>query len=84
MIKKILVFIAFIAVLLVMPLQETAYADSSRVLLVYDDKEEMKVISDLIKACGMTPVPVDSVEYTGCRAAQGCFAVRQKAGVPGR
>ena len=79
MVRKILVFIAFIAALLVMPLQEAAYADSSRVLLVYDDKEEMKVLSDMIKACGMTPFPVDSVEYTSGMVQDYEYVVLQDA-----
>jgi len=64
MIRRILASILLIAAVIVMPLQNITYADSGQVLLVYNDKEAMEVISNLIKACGKTPVPVDSVEYS--------------------
>lgn len=64
MIRKILISILLIAAVILMPVQKTTYADSGQVLLVYNDKEEMEVISNLIKACGKTPSPVDSVEYS--------------------
>lgn len=64
MIRKILISILLIAAVILMPSQQFAHADSGQVLLVYNDKEEMEVISNLIKACGMTPSPVDSVEYS--------------------
>ena len=63
MIRKI-ISILLIAAVILMPAHYPTHADSGNVLLVYNDKEEMEVISNLIKACGMTPSPVDSVEYS--------------------
>ena len=63
MIRKI-ISILLIAAVILMPAHNPTHADSGNVLLVYNDKEEMEVISNLIKACGMTPSPVDSVEYS--------------------
>ena len=62
MIRRI-ISILLIAAVILMPAHNPTHADSGNVLLVYNDKEEMEVISNLIKACGMTPSPVDSVEY---------------------
>ena len=63
MIRKI-ISILLIAAVILMPAHNPTHADSGNVLLVYNNKEEMEVISNLIKACGMTPSPVDSVEYS--------------------
>ncbi len=63
MIRRI-ISILLIAAVILMPAHNPTHADSGNVLLVYNDKEEMEVISNLIKACGMTPSPVDSVEYS--------------------
>ncbi len=63
MIRKVFISI-LIAAVIVMPLPTAVYARSGQVLLLYNDKEEMQVISNLIKACEMTPVPIDSVAYS--------------------
>ena len=63
MIRRI-ISILLIAAVILMPAHNPTHADSGNVLLVYNDKEEMEVIFNLIKACGMTPSSVDSVEYS--------------------
>ncbi len=64
MMRKALISILLIAAVILIPAKSSVHADSGQVLLVYNDKQEMAVISSLIKACGMTPLPVDSVEYS--------------------
>ncbi len=63
MIKKIMIYI-LIVFILITSFQSVAYASTDRVLLVYDNKEEMWIISNLIRACGMNPEPVYIVEYS--------------------
>ena len=78
MIRRI-ISILLIAAVILMPAHNPTHADSGNVLLVYNDKEEMEVISNLIKACGMTPSPVDSVEYSSDMIDDYEFVVLQDA-----
>lgn len=63
MIRKILITALILAAGIVMLLPAHADADTDEVLLVYNDKAKMMVIADLIRACGKTPLTVDSVGY---------------------
>lgn len=61
--RKILISVCILAIGVAMFPAAGVNAASDQVLLVYNDKGEMTVIASLIKACDMTPVPVDSVDY---------------------
>ena len=62
--RRILISVFILAICMAIFPAAGAHAASDQVLLVYSDREKMTVIADLIKACDMTPVPVDSVEYS--------------------
>ena len=49
-------------------------------LLVYNDKATMAVISNLIEACGMIPEPLDSIEYEDGMAESYDYVVLQDEG----
>lgn len=61
--RKVLILVFILALGIVMFPAQRVSAAQDQVLLVYNDREKMTVIANLIKACGMIPVPVDSVEY---------------------
>ncbi len=77
MIKKCLIVILLIAAFTCALPAGIVFAESDRVLLVYDDKDKMAIISDLIKACGMQPVAVSNVEYSSSMAEQYQYVVLQ-------
>ena len=79
MIRKIVAALLLIAVVFVVSPVKSVNADTGEVLLVYNDKEEMTVISNLVKACGMTPVTVDSVEYASSMIESYEYIVLQDA-----
>jgi len=64
MIRKILITALILAAVIIMLPLESADAGTDQVLLVYNDREKMTVIADLIRACGKTPLAVDIVAYT--------------------
>ncbi len=63
MIKKAVIFIMIAAALLAVAPVRSARADSDQVLLVYRNKEEMNILSDLIVACSKQVHALDVVEY---------------------
>lgn len=60
--KTIITILIFIAVVTTLP-QNFAKADDENVLIVYNDKQEMEILTELIVACRKTPVAVDVSEY---------------------
>ena len=63
MVKKAVIFIMMTAVLLAVVPVRSARAESDQVLLVYRNKSEMSMISNLIIACGKQVNALDVVEY---------------------
>lgn len=63
MVKKAIIFIMMTAVILAAVPMRSAHAESDQVLLIYYDKSEMTVLSNLITACGKKVDEVDIVEY---------------------
>lgn len=63
MVRKAVIFIMMTAVLLAAFPVRSAHAESDQVLLIYRDKNEMSVVSNLITACGKQVNAVDIVEY---------------------
>ncbi len=64
MMRKIVAALLLIALVLVVPPAKSVNADAGEVLLVYNNKDEMATISNLIRACGMVPTAIDSVAYS--------------------
>lgn len=63
MIRKAIIFIMIAAALTAAVPVQSARADADQVLLIYHNKEEMKILSDLIIACGKQVNALDVVEY---------------------
>jgi len=80
MVRKVFVSLLIAAILMALLPAQTAEADSAQVLLVYNDKEAMTLISGLIEACGMTPQPLDSIEYVNGMAESYDYVVLQDEG----
>lgn len=80
MLRKTVASLCIIFVLAALVPAPAARAESDRVLLVYNDKEQMTILSNLITACGMQPEPVDSVEYTDGMAESYRYVVLQDDG----
>lgn len=80
MFKKVFASLLIVAVLMALTPVLTTNAGSGQVLLVYNDKDAMAVISGLIEACGMIPEPVDSVEYSNGMAESYDYVVLQDDG----
>lgn len=77
--KKVLATICIIAALIGLMPVRIAKADLDQVLLIYNDKVQMDVISSIITACGMVPVPVSSAQYTKGMAGKYEYVVLQDA-----
>jgi hypothetical protein len=75
--RKIVIFIIMAAVLLALVPVHSAYAESDHVLLIYHDKSEMAVLSNLITACGKQADAVDVVEYEAGMLADYDYIVLQ-------
>lgn len=63
MVRRVVVFIAIAVVVLAFVPARFARVDSDRVLLIYNDKDEMSVLSNLITACGKQTDALDIMEY---------------------
>lgn len=79
MMKRIVISLLIITTIAVFLPAENAKANSNRVLLVYENKDEMALISNLIKACEMTPVPVYITEYSSAMIENYEYVVLQDA-----
>ena len=80
MVRKVFASLLIAVILMALLPVQTADAGSGQVLLVYNDKEAMAVISGLIEACGMTPEPVDSIDYSTGMAESYDYVVLQDDG----
>jgi len=76
-VRKAVIFIMIAAVLLAAVPVHSAHAESDQVLLIYHNKSEMTMLSNLITACGKQVDVVDIVEYEAGMVAYYDYIVLQ-------